>query len=53
MAEIAGYAQRAVNILAETKIINGYEDNTFRPNGLATRAEASKVIYEVLKVLSR
>ena len=50
---IAEYAQKAVKILTKMKIINGYEDNTFRSYGLATRAEASKVIYEVLKVLGR
>lgn len=53
MTEIEEYARKAVNILAEMRIINGYEDNTFRPKDLATRAEASKVIYEMLKVLSR
>lgn len=34
----------AINNLVDKKIINGYEDNTFRPNGKITRAEFSKMI---------
>ena len=51
-AEILDYAHTSVKVLVGMKIINGYEDNTFRPIGLATRAEAAKVIYEVFKVLN-
>ncbi len=53
MGEIDDYAKKAVGILSGAEIINGYEDSTFRPHGLATRAEAAKVIYEVLKVLNK
>lgn len=34
-------------------IINGYEDHTFRPEGILTRAEASAVIIRVIKPTSR
>ena len=51
-AEILDYAHTAVKALVGMKVINGYEDNTFKPSGLATRAEAAKVIYEVFKVLN-
>lgn len=52
-ADIADYAQKAVCKLAELKILNGYDDNTFLPNGNATRAEAAKVIYMVLENLNK
>lgn len=34
----------AINKLVDEKIINGYEDNTFRPENKITRAEFSKMI---------
>lgn len=46
---ISDYAVNAVSKLSEMKIINGYDDNTFRPNGFATRAEASKMVYFCIK----
>lgn len=48
---VSDYAQNAVSKLVATGILNGYEDNTFRPNGYATRAEAAKILYEVSKLL--
>ena len=47
-AEIADYASEAVLRLAGAKIINGLPDGTFRPAGSLTRAEAAKVIYELV-----
>lgn len=42
-------ADKAYVILAtENKIIAGYEDNTFKPNKTATRAEASTMIVSML-----
>ncbi|KXG75279.1 S-layer homology domain-containing protein [Thermotalea metallivorans] len=38
-------------IASENKIINGYPDNTFKPNGKATRAEASTMVIKALDVL--
>lgn len=46
---IADYAKAAVKELYEEKVINGKEDNLFDPTGQATRAEAAKIIYEVMK----
>lgn len=46
--EIADYAKEAVGRMQTAGIISGYEDNSFRPNGFATRAEAAKIIYETL-----
>ena len=49
--EVADYAKNAVDMLTELGVLNGYEDNTFRPNGYATRAEAAKMIYAMLELL--
>ena len=43
--EISEYARESVSALAEKKILNGYEDGTFRPKAYLTRAEAAKIIY--------
>lgn len=45
---ISGYAAEAVAFVTATGIINGYEDNTFRPRNNATRAEAAVVIYSLI-----
>ena len=47
-ADIMDYAKDAVNQLTSAGIINGMGDNTFMPQGNATRAQAAKVIYDVL-----
>lgn len=42
-------AKSAIEALAKAGVIGGYEDNTFRPNGLATRGETAKMIYTALQ----
>jgi len=37
----------AVKLLTSLNVITGYTDDTFRPNGLITRAEAAKMIYVI------
>ncbi len=50
--QIPFWAKSAININFNHQIINGYqEDNTFRPNKNATRAEAAKMIYMLLEAL--
>lgn len=49
--EISDYAKDSVSILAAKGIINGYHDNTFRPGGFATRAEAAKILYGLLPLI--
>lgn len=49
--EISGYAQEAVSVLVGANIINGMGDGTFAPKGLVTRAQASKVAYELLMLI--
>lgn len=48
-AQIADYARSAVYTLRAMGIINGVSDTEFSPKGVATRAMAAKVIYEMLK----
>ena len=47
VADTASYAT-AVNTLVALDIINGYEDNTFKPDDLITRAEVTKVVVAAL-----
>ncbi len=43
-ARVSDYAAEHVAVLSQMKIINGYTDGTFVPQGNATRAEAAKII---------
>ena len=49
--EVKDYAREAVASLVDAGIINGYEDNTFRPNGNATRAETAVIIYRMTNLI--
>lgn len=42
--EISNWAKEYVDALSDNKIINGYEDNTFRPNQNITRAETVSIL---------
>ena len=48
---IAGYAKDAVAQLAGKNIIKGMGDNMFVPKGTVTRAQAAKVVYELLALI--
>jgi hypothetical protein len=39
-----------ITIAYGLKLINGYEDNTFRPSNTLTRAEAAVILYNYLKI---
>ena len=43
----------SVGAITEIGLISGYEDNTFRPAGFLTRAEASTVINRLLKTITK
>ena len=43
--DIADYAKKAVYGLKEKSVFSGYSDGSFKPNELATRAQAAVVIY--------
>ncbi len=46
--EVDPYAETAVKTLSQLKIINGFEDNTYRPRNSMTRAEAAVVVNRIL-----
>ncbi|MBP3361224.1 MAG: S-layer homology domain-containing protein [Clostridia bacterium] len=46
---IPGYAEESIRVMQRAGIINGRDGGIFDPLGFATRAEAAKVIYSVLK----
>ncbi len=45
---ISDYAQNAVGYFAGRKIVNGFENNLFKPSEYATRAQAAVIIYNYL-----
>lgn len=47
---IADWAREAVAAAVSNQIIKGYPDNTFKPDGSATRAEAAVVIVNALNL---
>lgn len=47
---IADYAKDSVYAMKDHGILSGYEDNTFRPVSLLSRAEAAKIIYEAIQL---
>ncbi len=49
---IAQYAYDAISELVGLGIMNGYEDNTFKPRGTATRAEAAKTIWGIYQLIN-
>lgn len=47
-AQIRGWAKGSVMVAVERRVIKGYEDNTFKPNKSATRAEAVTMILNMV-----
>ncbi len=46
---IKSYSKDAVAYFSTNGIVNGYTDGTFKPDNLVKRAEAAKIVYELLK----
>ena len=44
------WAAKAITWAQETGVVNGYEDNTFRPNRAVTREELAQMLYNYAKV---
>lgn len=44
------WAAKAIAWAQETGVVNGYEDNTFRPNKAVTREELAQMLYNYAKV---
>ena len=51
-AEIAGYAEGAVEALYAAEVVNGYPDGSFQPLGEATRAEVAAMLRRLLEAVS-
>lgn len=47
-SDISDYAVEAVTALYKAGIVNGTGDNNFTPKGSANRAQAAKIIYEMI-----
>ena len=50
---ISGYAKSAVYDMRGAGIINGMGNGEFNPKGNVTRAQAAKMIYEIVKAVGR
>ena len=48
--DISGYARESVYALRSAGIVSGFEDGCFRPSASLGRAEAAKLVYELLKL---
>ncbi|MBO5060699.1 MAG: S-layer homology domain-containing protein [Clostridia bacterium] len=46
--EIPDWAAQYVSAMVSMGFVNGYEDNTIRPNGKVARAEAATMIYKMI-----
>lgn len=44
---VSDYAKENVSLLSKMKILNGFEDNTYRPKESLSRAEAAKIIFMI------
>jgi len=49
VADLDETSLKNISLLVNLGIINGYEDNTFKPNGTLTRAELAKMVSSSLK----
>lgn len=48
-ASIPSWAEQAVKNMEAYGIIRGYNDNTFRPYGIITKAQAAELLYQTFK----
>lgn len=48
-SQIASYAKDAVALLVERGVINGTDDNRFAPLDNTTRAQAAKILFEMIR----
>ena len=49
--KVRDYAREAVSALSREKIINGYDDGTFKPSATASRAETAVMIYRMKNLI--
>lgn len=48
---VSEYARESIKLLTGMNILNGFEDMSFRPKGLLTRAETAKIIYMIKNII--
>ena len=48
--ELPLFERNSINAISKAGLINGYEDNTFRPNNYITRAEVAVIIQRFIKL---
>ena len=51
--KVSSWAQTAMKWATGLQVINGYEDNTLRPSGNTTRAEAASMILGMATTLMK
>jgi len=51
--QISGYAREAVARCVATGLLQGYPNGTFRPKNNITRAEVSRVVYNLIEYISK
>jgi hypothetical protein len=49
--DIPAWANSYINYAVDQGIINGYSDNTFRPNQFISRQELAKILYEKFRLI--
>lgn len=52
-ADIPAFAKSYINRMAKEGIVNGYDDQTFKPQNLITREEAAAMIYRLVDYFGR
>ncbi len=50
--QVSAYARDAVSAMKQFKIVNGYEDGTFRPRSPITRAEVAQLLYKLFDCIA-
>ena len=50
--DISDYARNSVGELSKIEILNGNENNTFKPFDFATRAEAAQMMYKAMMYIA-
>ncbi len=50
-SKVSSYAKESIYTLTKLGIINGFEDNSFKPKDALTRAQAAKIIYLIREAI--
>ncbi len=50
-SSMSDYAKASIEALTKLNVINGFEDGSFKPKALLTRAQAAKIIYMLRSII--